>query len=120
MNLISSSASSNQAKPQHGTLQVSQNGPLTEAGGFYGIHPIANSNYRIKVIEVNAMSLSFIINRSMMSGYFHLGNNHFTNQFPIVRGILQSYNLNSEPAPAQSRKFILGISLALMLQAMSM
>ena len=32
----------------------------------------------------------------------------------------QSYNLNSKPVPAQSRKFILDISLALMLSTMSM
>ena len=39
--------------------------------------------YRIKVIDVYAMSLSFIINGSTMSGYSHFGNNRITAQFPF-------------------------------------
>ena len=61
------------------------------------------------------MSLSFIFNRSVLSGYFHFGNNHFTDKFPFVKNILQMLADGWHPDAEQLRHRLLSAPQGLVL-----
>jgi len=54
-----------------------------------GVDPVANRNDGIKIIEIRFFRLRFIVQRPVMSGCFHFGNNHFFIQLALFKNILQ-------------------------------
>ena len=53
------------------------------------------------MIEIHAVRLHFILNGTMLSGYFHFGNNHFSAKFSFFKDIFQVLTDCRHPHPKE-------------------
>ena len=71
------------------------------------LFPITDGNNCVERIECSLVLLSFPFNSSMLSGYFHFGNNHFFVQLPFIKDMCQMLANGRNANPKQlSHRFL--------------